>query len=244
MTAISKYCTIQDLEILIPQAHLINLVIDRSGADIRDYDVIRQIEKYINVATADIEGELRRYRQTPFDPTITPLTGTFLFERGNEEVILTGGVLFELEIYDEFRPVFPVGYSHHAPDLRMIVKEVESDTDGDYILCWNVFYHEYDLEDFAASKYDFQIPKEVRDLVTGHCAFLIWERRTKGINNPMELQEERYRLAIQDIRDGKFRFERLGTITHELPNVTDFEAVKTFTDTNLRDYRPGDPDYD
>lgn len=250
MTGISKYCTIQDLEALDAQEHLINCVIDRSGADIRDYDVVRQLEKYINGASADFEGEMRRYRSVPFDPTITSLTGLFFFERGSEDVIVTGADLSEFHIYDEIRPDL-------FPDLRMIVKEIGSDTDGDYLVCFNVFYHEYDIrttppsiliphttDGAAASKYDFIIPKEVRELVAGHCAFTIWERRAKGVNNPRELEESRYRTAIMDIREGLFRFDRSGTVTHKIPAKTYDDAEKVFTDKNLSDYRPGDPEVD
>jgi hypothetical protein len=226
MTGIAKYTTISDLEMAVPIRNLTNCCIDRSGASILDYDVIRNIEDFINKASGDLDAVLRRYTSIPIDPTITELTGTFKFGRGSLNVNITGGAATsELQRGDEIRP-------DSNEDVRLIVSSVTDDTK---IVLKHVYYGETSL-DSASSKYVSNVPKEVNELCTDHCSWLIWGRRTEDINNPMARKEIDYLRAIEEIRTGKFRFTKSGAVVKTIPTVTDTEIEKIMTDENLDDF--------
>jgi len=232
LTGISKYCTITDLNMLDPERHLVNLVIDRAGSSIDDYDVVRNLERYISKASTDLEAILRRYTTVPIDPTITSLTGSFIFIRGDTTVNITGGAaISELAVGDEIRP-------DDQEDIRLIVAEINSDTE---ITLENVFYYEYDLTG-DASKYVPNVPKEVNQLVSDHCSWLVWARRTQAENNPHRDREADYQRALSDIKKGEYRFSTVGgTVVKTIPTLTDTDVERVMIDDNFEDYT-SDPD--
>jgi hypothetical protein len=232
MTGRSLYCTIQDLELIESRDKLINLVADLSSRQITDYTVVRNLDGYIAGATKDFEGILRRYMTVPFIPTVTALTGTFTFNRGSEDADITGGDLEELPIYTEVRP-------DAFPDIRLIVKETGVDSGGNLVTFWDVFYHEFNLPGAAASKYEWFIPGEVREIIAGYTLWKLWERRQAGDNNPRLDRKVLYDSLVEQIKEGEFRFDREGELVHPKPSQSP-EATSVYTETFLNEWNLGD----
>ena len=228
MVGISKYTTIPDLIIDIPIRNQVNCMIDRAGASILDYDVVRNIEELINDISRDFDGILHRHADVPIAPTVTSLTGTFQYTRGSTAVtIVLGAAMTELVRGDQIRP-------DNDENIRLVVASV---TDNTHIVLENVYYGEISL-DSATSLYVNSVPDEVEILCRHHCAWLMWSRRTAKEDNPLIDKEEDYQRDLELIRIGKFQFTLKGKTIRPIPTYTDTTVVKTFDDDSLEDYTP------
>lgn len=237
MTGIAKYTTIRELRLFMPDRHIVNNAIDRSGAQLSDYDVVRKVEDHIDDASREMDGYLRRYLTIPIDPTVTPLSGTLTFTRGSR--LVTGvTTLFssELKIDDEVRP-------DSAENYRVIVESVVDDFS---FMAQDVHYLEAPSPlSGSASVYEPNVPAEVEILVRGHLAYILWGRRGTNANNPMVDRERFYEKTIAEIKKGEFRIESVANGKQvEKPSVTKYyrydgsRVRKTFTDRRVRDYLP------
>lgn len=228
MVGVSKYTTIPDLVIDIPTRNQVNCMIDRAGASILDYDVVRNIEELINDVSRDFDAILHRYADVPITPTVTALTGTFQFIRGSTAVTIVGGAATtELIRSDQIRP-------DDNENIRLVVASVTNDT---AIVLENVYYGEASLNS-TTSLYVNSVPDEVEILTRHHCAWLMWARRTPDEDNPLRKKEEDYQRDLELIRIGKFRFTLKGVTIRIIPTLTDTDVEKTFTDESLEDYTP------
>lgn len=228
MVGVSKYTTIPDLGIDIPTRNQINCMIDRAGASILDYDVVRQIEEVINDASHELDSILHRYATVPIAPTVTQLTGTFVFIRGSTAVtIALGSATTELIRGDQIRP-------DNNENIRLVVATVTNDTE---IVLENVYYGEADLNS-ASSLYVNSVPDEVEILCRHHAAWLIWARRTAKDENPLKDKEADYQRDLELIKKGEFRFTLKGTEIRIIPVHTDVDVEKTFDDESLEDFIP------
>jgi phage gp36-like protein len=214
---------------------MINIVIDRSGSTVSDYDVIMGLEGFISDASTELDGYLRRYTSTPINPTIITITGMLTFTRGNN--IITGvgsSFLTELKEGDEVRP-------DGNENVRVIVDEVISDTKFE---SKDIYYGRVDLTG-TATIYIPNVPIEIRSLCRDHASYLLWNRRGVDSINPMKENEKKFSNLIEQIKNGEYRFETsVGREVAQKPTVTSFYSAtgkpisKTFTDQSLRDFNP------
>lgn len=226
---LSKYVTIRQIvDALLSERHLINLVVDRSGASITDTDVIKLVEDFITRQSRTFDGYLRGYCKTPILPRTTGLTGELTMTPGSR--IVTGvGTEFtnELQVNDEIRLDAETWARVHVASIQ-----------DDENLTTHFVYYGAGIQG-SASVYDSRIPDEVSVPLAGHIAWVVWQRRGRYEgDNPFEAENRQYLQLVRDIQNGRYRFESPEKREVSQKPTRTHRSNAVMTDSRLEDFIP------
>lgn len=225
-----KYTTIKQLvRVMLSEKHLINCVIDRSGALITDSDVISAIEDIITEESRYMDGFLRGHAQTvPIQPTATILTGALTLVNGSTEIIGVGTAFTtELLVGDEIR-------LDAEDNIRLHIKSISGD-----LLAYSEYVYYGTLLTGDYSKYVSNVPAEINNALARHTAWKLWQRRGRIDDNPFQGDEDYFRQLVKDIKAGLYRFATTGGAeVSKKPTRYDSTTTFTMSDSNMGDYLP------
>lgn len=213
---------------MLSERHLINCVIDRSGAVITDSDVIANVEEIITSESRYLDGFLRGHTSVPIQPTVTSLTGTVTLVNGSTEINGTLTLfLTELSVGDEIR-------LDDEDNVRLHIKSIDSD-----ILAYAEYVYYGQLLTGAYSKYVSNVPDEVNNALSRHTAWKLWQRRGRIDDNPHQGDEEYFRMLMKDIKNGLYRFETSGgNEVSKKPTIYKTDTAFSMSDDNFGDFIP------
>jgi hypothetical protein len=227
------YTTIKQLrQIMTNERHLVNTVIDRSGALITDSDVVSILDTRIETQSRIFDGYLRGFVEVPILPTASVLTGAITMVNGQRT--LTGaGTLFttELAVGNEIR-------LDAETDCRVHIASIFDNT---HATLEYSYYGTINAGDF--SKYVSNIPPEVDIILAGRVAYFLWQYCGRKFEvNPHKAENDQFLVLADRIRNGDYRFD---TSTGEeiSPKPTQYDTLADITtaamsDDNLAGYIP------
>lgn len=197
----ANYTCISHLLAIESERHLVNLAVERSGAELSDADVLAKLVEVIASASRDWDGYVRAHTPVPLEATVTALAGTLALTNGSRDVVGTGTLfLSELSEGDWIR-------ADSEPDAVAVVKSVTDDTN----LILQAAHYGTTAAAASASIYDCGLPAEVEILVRDHVAYMLWARRGRlEGDNPHDGRERMFMARVRDVQRGKYRFETAG----------------------------------
>ena len=227
------YTTIKNLkQIMTNERHLINTVIDRSGAQITDSDVVAILDARIYTQSRFLDGYLRGHVEVPILPTATALTGTITMVNGQRTLVgVATAFTTELAVGDEIR-------LDTETDNRVHIATIFSDVSA------TLEYSYYgSINTGAFSKYVSNIPPELEIILAGRVAWSLWQYCGRKLDvNPHKAENDQFIKAAVDIQNGVWRFDTAaGTEIAQKPTYYDLLAditTASMSDENLKDYMP------